>query len=62
MKNSKIRISLNRTKRFLKKNYNKSIFYIENIVNNNDYNQFKHNVDNFNAKNNFVDFFLSNNQ
>ena len=58
-----MRISLNRTKRFLKKkNYNKSIFYIENIVDNNDYNQTKYNVDNFNAKNNFVKFFLSNNQ
>ena len=56
-----MRISLNRTKRFLKKNYNKSTFYIENIVNNNDYNQIKHDVDNFNTKNNFVKFFLSNN-
>ena len=30
-------ISLNQTKYFLKKNYDKSTFYIENIVNNNDY-------------------------
>ena len=43
---------------FEKKNYDKSTFYIESIVDNNDYNQIKHNVDNFNAKNNFVKFFF----